>query len=292
MPRLPNVRRINFHRTKYGRELLVDVIRAREIPGLDVGGEPHVLTFYEIFLVTSGHGTLRLDGRTHRLSSGSVFFTSPGQPRQWSTRGIDGLCLFFTAEFVEEFFRDPLFLFTLPYFHRADVSTHMKLRLHEARALAERFGAMKREIRTLRPDSPHALRAALYDTLVQIARRFATHNGDAPAANPTASRLRRLIERDFAAHHRPSHYARALGITVGHLNQLARLHLGRSAGVVVRERLALEARRQLTYTDLTAADVGFALGFEDPAYFSRFFRRATSMSPTEYRRARRRERAT
>jgi AraC family transcriptional activator of pobA len=287
MARPRNVRRIEFHRTKYGRELLVDVIRAREIPGLDVGGEPHVLAFYEIFLVTWGQGTLRLDGRTHRLSPGSVFFTSPGQPRQWSAQGIDGLCLFFTAEFVEEFFRDPLFLFSLPFFNRADVSTHLRLRPDDALALTERLGAMKREIRKLRSDSPHALRAALYDTLVQISRKFVKKRGNAPASNPTAIRLRRLIERDFAEQHRPAHYARALGVTVGHLNQLARLHLGRGSGAAIRERLSLEARRQLAHTDLTAAEVAFALGFKDPAYFSRFFRRATSVSPTEYRRQRR-----
>ena len=51
----------------------------------------------------------------------------------------------------------------------------------------------------------------------------------------------------------------------------------------MRERLALEARRQILHTDLTAAEIGYSLGFKDPAYFARFFKRATGLSPTTYR---------
>lgn len=277
------IRPIEFHRTKYGRELLIDVIRAAEIPGFEAGGEPHVLTFYEIFVVTRGRGTLTLDGRTYRVDAGSLFFTSPGMPRQWLTRRLDGWCLFFTADFVEDFFKDPLFLFTLPYFHRDGGDVGFALKPAEAALLGKRLIAMRKEIRTLRPDSPHALRAALYETLIQLARAFGDKTKDPPRENPTSLRLRLLIERHFREHHRPAEYARRLRITVGHLNHLSRRHLGRAAGVVIRERLALEASRHLLHTDATAAEVAYALGFKDPAYFARFFKRETGAPPTSFR---------
>jgi AraC family transcriptional activator of pobA len=279
----PKIRQIEFHRTKYGRELLVDVIRAAEIPTFEAGGAPHVLAFYDIFLVTRGRGTLTLDGRTYRVTPGSIFFTSPGQPRQWLTRGLDGLCLFFTSDFVEDFFKDPLFLFTLPYFHRDGADVKLSLRPAEAKALAARLSSMRREIKRLRADSPHALRAALYETLIQLARAFAGRAKTPARENPTALRLRLLIERHFRDHHRPAEYARRLRVTVGHLNHLARRHLGRSAGIVIRERLTLEARRLLLHTDASAAEVGYALGFKDPAYFARFFKRTTGLSPSVFR---------
>lgn len=280
----PKIRPIEFHRTKYGRELLIDVVRGAAIPAFDAGGSPHVLEFYEIFLITRGSGTLALDSRLYRVAPGRVFFTSPGEPRQWLTRHLDGLCLFFTAEFVEDFFKDPLFLLTLPYFHREGGDLHLTLRKSEASVLAKRFKAMQREIRRLRVDSPHALRAALYETLVHLSRTFGDRSR-VPAAreNPTALQLRRLIERHFRESHRPADYARRLGITAGHLNHLARRHLGRTAGAVIRERLTLEAKRQLTHTDATAAEVAYALGFKDPAYFARFFKRSTGQAPTTFR---------
>lgn len=279
----PKIRSIEFHRTKYGRELLVDVVRASDIKTLDAGGAPHVLSFYEIFLITRGRGTLTLDGRSYGLGAGRVFFTSPGQPRQWRARVLDGWCLFFTADFVEEFFRDPLFLFSLPYFHREGGNLQLTLTRAEAQAFEHRLAMMQREIRKLRPDSPHALRAALYETLIQLARAYTGKTGAPVRENATAVRLRLLIERDFRERHQPGHYARKLRITVGHLNHLARRHLGRTAGVVIRERLAAEAKRQLLHTDATVAEIGYALGFKDPAYFARSFRRETGLAPTTFR---------
>jgi len=274
---------VEFHRTKYGRELLVDVIRAGEIPTFEMGGGPHVLAFYEIFLITRGSGELTLDGRNYAVRPGHVFFTSPGQPRQWRASRLDGLCLFFTADFVEDFFKDPLFLYSLPYFHREGGHLRLALSPSEAGTLSVRLASMQREIRRLRSDSPHALRAAVYETLIQLARTYTQKTGATGRENPTAVRLRRLIERHFRESHQPAEYARLLKITPGHLNQLTRRHLGRTAGVLIRERLALEAKRQLVHTDRAAAEVGYALGFKDPAYFARFFRRETGMSPSQFR---------
>ena len=281
------IRRIEFHRTKYGRELLIDVVRASTVPTIDAGLEPHVLAFYEIFLITRGRGSLTLDGRAYPARTGTVFFTSPGQPRHWSHAGFDGLCLFFTSDFIEGFFNDPLFLFTLPYFHRDGATLALRLRPADARILARRLGAMQREIRKLRADSAHALRAALYETLIQLARAHEEEFGEPAPGNPTAIRLRRLIERHYREQHQPRHYARKLRITPGHLNQLARRHLGRTAGTAIRERLLLEARRLLLHGDTTAAEIGYALGFKDPAYFNRFFRRAAGESPARFRGKRR-----
>lgn len=280
---LRKIRSIEFHRTKYGQELLVDIVRASEIPTLDIGGDPHVLAFYEIFLLTHGRGTLILDGESYRLGRDRIFFTSPGQPRQWRSRDFDGWCLFFTADFVEEFLRDPHFLFSLPYFHRQSGRLLIALTRAEAKTIETRLKSMQREIRRLRHDSPHALRAALYETLIQLARTYTGKAGAPGPENATAVRLRLLIERDYRERHQPAEYARKLRITVGHLNYLAKRHLGRTAGVLIRERLTIEAKRQLRHTDAAVAEVGYALGFKDPAYFARFFRRATGASPTEFR---------
>jgi AraC family transcriptional regulator, transcriptional activator of pobA len=281
------IRTVEFHRTKYGRELLVDVVRASDIPTIDADLAPHVLSFYEIFLITRGRGSLALDGRTYPAHAGTVFFTSPGQPRRWSLRGFDGLCLFFTSEFIEDFFNDPLFLFTLPYFHREDAPLGLKLRSGDAATLRRRLERMRREVRRLRADSAHVLRAGLYETLLLLARQYESSVGQRPAENPTALRLRRLIERDFREQHQPLHYARKLRITTGHLNHLARRHLGRTAGDAIRERLLLEAKRRLRHSDAAAAEIAYDLGFKDPAYFARFFRRCAGEAPSEFRRARR-----
>lgn len=110
--------------------------------------------------------------------------------------------------------------------------------------------------------------------------------GRRPVSAPAAAHLSRFaaeIERSFRTHAPLTHYAAQLGVSVAHLNALCRQYAGRSALMMVHERLLLEARRNLVYTAMTVREVAELLGFADPAYFTRFFRRATGMSPSEFR---------
>jgi AraC family transcriptional activator of pobA len=84
--------------------------------------------------------------------------------------------------------------------------------------------------------------------------------------------------------HEPvSDYASRLGITAAHLNALCRQAAGKSALALIHERMILEAKRNLVYTSMTIAVVADTIGFADPAYFTRFFRREVGMSPKEFR---------
>jgi AraC family transcriptional activator of pobA len=59
---------------------------------------------------------------------------------------------------------------------------------------------------------------------------------------------------------------------------------GQSPVQIIHARILLEAKRQLHYTDRAVREVAFALGFEDPAYFTRFFSRLSGVSPRLFRR--------
>jgi len=276
---------VEFHRTKYGRELLLDAAFVHAMPSFLRVENPHVLRFHDILLVTRGRGTFLLDAERCKVAPGTMLFTRPGELRAWDVSGLDGACLFFTEEFVAEAFSDARFLERLSFFHEGRPSARLELRAAERREFLERFRVMQREIRALREDASHALRAVLYDTLVRINRWYARRHGASPRAprSRLVERFQELVERDHARRHRVADYASELGVSPGHLSALCRASLRRSAGRVVRERVALEARRLLAYSDLTAAEVGFRLGFEDPAYFARFVRRETGLAPTAFR---------
>lgn len=77
--------------------------------------------------------------------------------------------------------------------------------------------------------------------------------------------------------------ASELGITGTYLNLLCQRLTGCSALQVLHARIMLEARRLLIYTPLTIGQVADDLGFEDPAYFTRFFKRHAGVSPKAFR---------
>jgi AraC-like DNA-binding protein len=282
---VPRVHEVAFHRTKYGPELLVDAAFVRDMPTFLNVPTPHALAFYDILLVTRGRGSYGLDGRVYPVSPGTLFFTRPGEQREWRASGLDGACLFFTEDFVGEAFSDARFLDRWPYFVPERPSAAVALGRKERRFFLERFEAMQREIRMMRKDAPHALRAVLYELLVALGRFYSDAHGSPPSLepHPTVERFRALVERDFAVRHRVADYASSLGLTPGHLNVLCRRHLRRSASELLRARIALEARRLLAYAGLGAAQVADRLGFADPAYFARFVRRETGASPSRLR---------
>ena len=104
------------------------------------------------------------------------------------------------------------------------------------------------------------------------------------AGDGGVARIGALLEAHYLEHWPVARYARKLGLTASRLNRLCVRQSGRSAFALAQERLALEARRRLIYIALPVAQLARELGFRDPAYFSRFFRRHAGLPPDRYRR--------
>lgn len=276
--------RIDFHRTKYGREILIDIAWIHEMPTF-IHAEPHALSFFDITLVTRGRGWFWLDGHRYRVTPGQVLFTTPGQVRSWDVTGLDGLCLFFPAAFLGEFFSDADFLHRLPYFHVTSAAAAVRLAPTARTRLRAQLSRMRRELRAWRPDSVHLLRARLYEVLVRLARTYArAHGTDAERrVHPIVRKFRQLVDRDATISHDLASLAAEIGVSAAHLTRLCRQHLGMTAKEVMQQRLEIAARRLLLFSEQTSAQIAAALGFADASYFTRFFRRRTGVTPVRFR---------
>ena len=144
---------------------------------------------------------------------------------------------------------------------------------------------IRRELKRLRPDSAHLLRARAYEILITLARASAPTRGRDLEERPSRVTLRYLamIEGGGARRRSVGAYARELAVSPGYLNTLCQRQWGRSAKALIADRLVLEARRLLLYSDEPAGRIASALGFKDPSYFSRFFRTRTGRSPRRFR---------
>lgn len=96
-------------------------------------------------------------------------------------------------------------------------------------------------------------------------------------------RFRALVEENFAQHWPVERYAEALNLTESRLNRLSQKSFGQSAFALTQERLLLEARRKLIYTSTPVSQLAYELGFSDPAYFCRFFKKQAGLAPSAFR---------
>jgi AraC family transcriptional regulator, transcriptional activator of pobA len=94
----------------------------------------------------------------------------------------------------------------------------------------------------------------------------------------------RLLDEKFRERWQSERYAAALGTTPYLLNRATSGAFGKTSSEVVRERTLIEAKRLLLFSKASAGEVGYMLGFGDPAHFGRFFQRALGLSPSMWRR--------
>jgi len=127
------------------------------------------------------------------------------------------------------------------------------------------------------------LRMFLIQTLRIIDHQKPTLTTANPKQNNLAQDFIVLVEKHFRTAHSVSSYAEKLFVAPKSLAK--RLHALEypSPSQIIKDRLVLEAKRQLKFSNKTVREIAFELGFEDPAYFSRLFSKNAGVSPAQYR---------
>ncbi|NDO83669.1 AraC family transcriptional regulator [Citrobacter sp. NCU1] len=92
-----------------------------------------------------------------------------------------------------------------------------------------------------------------------------------------------LVEKRFRQRLTVNDYSEMMGMSPGHLSRLCRITLGMSSLDVINMRVIQEAQQELVYTSKTIKQLAAFLGFNDEAYFTRFFHKHTGVSPGQYR---------
>jgi AraC family transcriptional regulator, transcriptional activator of pobA len=153
--------------------------------------------------------------------------------------------------------------------------------------LAQAFRMLAREF--TRSSSGHSL--ALQGWLEVLLANLLRLTQQRPnAADPVVGQQRRLVARfnELIEHrYRNSEplatYATSLNVSESRLRNACLAMTGRTPMQLVHARIVLEAKRQLLYTDNPVRTIGYALGFDDAAYFTRFFTRQAQLSPRAFR---------
>jgi len=260
---------------------LPDVVHCETIPSRSVlhdwtlAAHRHA-RLHQVLLIESGGGKATLDGRIHPLRPMDVVNVSVGDVHGFSfVPGTQGWVLTLAAEILDEALLASEGL-------RGVLSSSAVVRgTPQIRATMKQIFVEHAARNFARAHILRALSAALIGL---VARQLA---GDRQASGAADSLLFRrfegLLEQRHLERWSVSDYAQALSVTPTHLNRVTRAATGDTASHLILNRMVREARRNLVYTNLSISTIAYALGFDDPAYFSRVYAAATGLSPRAFR---------
>ena len=92
-----------------------------------------------------------------------------------------------------------------------------------------------------------------------------------------------LIEENYSNWHSVKEYAEHLNVTADHLNRVIKSLTGKTAKEQLLSKIILESKRMMYFSDLNLKQIGYELGFSEPANFSAYFKKYTGLSPTEFK---------
>jgi AraC family transcriptional regulator, transcriptional activator of pobA len=231
---------------------------------------------HQVLLIETGGGEATLEGRVHELRPMYVVNVPAGQVHGYSFEpGTQGWVLTIAAEILDETLLSSEGL-------RGVLSQSAVVRgTPQIRAVMKQIFA---EYAGRDFGRAHVLRALSAAQIGLAARQLVNRR---PKGGATDSNLFRRFERLLERHHLErwavSDHATALSVTPIHLNRVTRAATGDTASHLILNRMIREARRNLVYTNMPIATIAYALGFDDPAYFSRVYAAATGMSPRAFR---------
>lgn len=249
---------------------------------------PHRHNYYEVFFFEQGGGEHDIDFTTFPIHSNSLHFVTPGQVHQVRRLpGSGGGVMLFTTDFYSLNLHNRDMLNALPFLTGSHPRPVLNMGSEESLEVILLIGLMRDEFRSAAAHREEMIRSYLNILLLKSQRIFEQQT-DITTATPAAEKqlirsLRLLVDSHFHAVHSAGAYARMLNVTLNHLNNTTKELTGRTVSELVQERIILEAKRLLVHSSLSVKEIAYHLGFDDPSYFTRFFRLRERETPAEFR---------
>lgn len=236
----------------------------------------------QITFWTSGQGLYRIEDRTWSFSAPTVSFMPSGVVHGFDIEpGTDAIVVSIADEALAAIAEHSALPLDQPVFVTGQGEAALWQRLGET------IGMVQAEYAEAQAGAEKILPPLVAVALSHIARLDAQSAAvTVPVAVALGGRLRRLIDRHFRDDWPVERYVEELGTTRHLLDKAAHQVLGSGVRQAIGERRLVEAKRLLLFTIRTVEDIAYETGFNDPAYFSRFFRQAVGVAPAAWRNGR------
>jgi len=268
------------------KSLFFDIkLLEQHVRQFEVTHHPHRHDFYLVLFVTQGGGVHTMDFVDYAVKPYSAFFLTPGQVHAWRfTADAKGYVIFFTAAFYRLFQRTRQ-LSDFPFFHSITSPGCLYLDPQGEDLFTPMLEEMARESLQSEAGRDEILHNYLDIFLLRLARYYRREETEqvSPTLTLQVQKLESYIEAHFRTLKQPRDYANLMNVTPKHLNDICKRGLNKTISELIQERLLLEIKRLLTYSDATIKELAVTLGFQDKSYLMRFFKKHTGLTLDQFR---------
>ena len=243
----------------------------------------HRHDFYFILFVEKGKGEHEIDFIHYEVGEFSVFFLRPGQVHQLKlAQGASGFMLQFTSQFYS-----PKDIPAIQVLRKVSTKNHCRLSSEEFAHIMTLLQLIFTEFSRKQDRYKDVIRAYLAILFIELARQSPhsekTGHKASPFAQERLEELQDMLEKNIHTKKQVSDYAEMLAMTPYQLNSITKTSLHKTCSEVINEHIILEAKRLLLATANRINQVADLLGYDDPSYFIRFFKKQTGYTPDAFR---------
>jgi len=244
--------------------------------------------YIKVLLLSKG-SELQVDLAEYSVKQPSLFFVSPNQHLNIKKLGKEeGHFIFYNRDFYCIQIHDEEVACNGLLFNNIYNMPMVELDNSEIPFFSYIFGQMTDEFGLNDTSLEEMLRTYLKQLFIKSARLWKKQNLDKELTEQNSDleffrKFTLLVDEHYKEKHHVADYAELLFMapkTISH--KFKRLNLPQPNDVI-KNRILLEAKRLLVHTNLTAKEVGYELGYEDPAYFSRLFVQKSGETPSAFR---------
>ena len=249
----------------------------------------HRHQYYEIVIITAcleGDFSHSIDFIPYPLDAGRIYFIAPGQTHAWNVQTYNKEYKGYLVTFNEAFLlmgNKNLQRELLKLFDPLDTTPYLN---YDPKAFALTFPTMSiLEDEYNKEQSDYFLLRSLLETLIHYMARLKFQTRDKSKKGLNCQRLvdlRKHIEKHFRSERAVEFYARKMELSAKRLNEITRSTAGETVTQILHKRLLLESKREIVSQSKTIQTISDELGFENPSYFSRFFKKLEGVTPTEF----------
>ncbi|MDR6940779.1 helix-turn-helix domain-containing protein [Mucilaginibacter pocheonensis] len=245
---------------------------------------PHRKDYYLFVLVKKGNNRHWIDFMPYTLKPDTFYFTVPQQVHlKEYAEPVEGIITCFTDEFLQ--LEENQTLKRLPIIQNPAGAHELLLKEQDVSFVEDVMRKMLVEFNTDGSWRNQMLSSWLRVLVIYLSRLYTEQFSETcfTLNYCLLKSFQALIGEHYATQHDVAAYAEKLNITPGHLTEVIKQQSGKTAIAHIHNRLIVEAKRLLLHTDLSAKQIANELGFEDAAYFNRFFKRIAGITPVSFR---------